>query len=342
MALAAGWLVAAQPAPDAGPAPGPDAGAETESEREGYRIVRGTLAAAGSARWQVQIFTTQPLSDEVLAADRALPADDANKRFYENMAAWERDHVCGGVLIAQDWVLSAAHCFVNSREQLRGPDMRRVRLGNVYLPYATEMAIERVIVHGDYRRSGNKRHDIALIKLKPDARTNGEVAAYAQPARMLEPRDRPAADGDVLKVTGWGMTGEREAGPGRRDVDGKALRGAPSLLEAQLNIVPTARCKAVGSYRKTLWDGVLCVAGDETGQDSCQGDSGGPLTRRRVLVGLVSSGFGCGLKGVPALYTRVSTYADWIDGVMKASKPGMAAKCTVQQRRGQPSLQCVP
>jgi secreted trypsin-like serine protease len=337
MVLAAGWLLAAQPAPEAGP----EAGPEAESEREGYRIVRGKTAGADSARWQVQIFTTQPLSEAALAADRALPAGDVNKRYYEDMQPWERDHVCGGVLIAEDWVLSAAHCFVNSREQLRGPDMRRVRLGNVYLPDATEMAIERVIVHGDYRNAGDKKHDIALIKIKADARTNRAVAAYAQPVRMLGPRDRPLVDGDVLKVTGWGMTGEREVGAGNRDVDGKVLRGAPSLLEAQLNLVPMTRCEAVPSLRKTLGDGVLCVAGDETTQDSCKGDSGGPLTRRRVLVGLVSTGFGCGLKGVPALYTRVGAYADWIDGVMTASKPGMAAKCTVKQRRGKPALKCV-
>lgn len=42
------------------------------------------------------------------------------------------------------------------------------------------------------------------------------------------------------------------------------------------------------------------------------GDSGGPLVYRKMLVGIVSSGFRCAAAGYPGLYTRVSEFMDWI------------------------------
>lgn len=303
-------------------------------------IVRGKFVGEGGAPWQVQIYTTIALSADDLAADRALDDENPRKRFYEYKSPLELDHVCGAVLIAQGWALSAAHCFVSSREALRPLASRRARQGHNYLPLASEMAIERVIVHGDYRRSGDKRHDIALIRLVADAATNTAVAARAKPVRWrMDDADR-LADGERTFVTGWGVTGERMAGPGSLDVEGRVLRTSLHLMYAELRTVPMARCRAVSSYRPTVGDarapfeGVLCVAGDETEQDSCQGDSGGPLTRERPssiqLIGLVSSGHGCGLEGVPALYTKVSHYEDWITATMKSSKPGEVTRCALK------------
>jgi len=333
--------------PDAPPAPdlAPVASAPPAGQDEGDRVVRGTAAAVGTAPWQIQLFMTNVVPPERIAADRELPPNDPNKKFYSDMSREELDHLCGGVIIAADWArgsawaLSAGHCFVDRNDVLRPLGSRRVRLGNVYLPEATEMKVDRVIVHADYRRAGDRRHDIALIHLVADNRTDRAKLAYAMPATLPAPMQRVVA-GDVLKVTGWGMTGENEDGASR-DVDGKALRGSPLLLEARLNLVPADRCRQVHSLKRTVWDGVLCVAGDDTGQDSCQGDSGGPLTRRGVLVGLVSVGLGCGRPGVPALYTRVDRYLPWINAVMAASKPGTNAKCRAVSRVRQTALDCL-
>lgn len=66
---------------------------------------------------------------------------------------------------------------------------------------------------------------------------------------------------------------------------------------------------------------------DRTVQDSCNGDSGGPMTRligkQRVLVGLVSWGRGCGIPGVPGIYTRVAAYLPWIESTRRLSRPGV-------------------
>ena len=349
-------VIAAQPAPDgdAPPQPSTDQGGAVrlasdppppalpgnEIEDRQRRVVRGTPALPGTAPWQVQLFTTVKLTRAALRADATLRDDDENKKFLHLMEPWERDHRCGAVLIDEGWALTAAHCFVNTRDRLVNLRDRGARLGNNDVRLATPMRVERVIVHGDYSRTGSRQHDIALIRLVATADTDMAVAANARPVRLPEADGRPLGPADTLKVTGWGNTGEREAGASR-DVDGLPLRKSPVLLEGLQALQDPARCAAVASLRDTMNPGVLCVgAGDGRGQDSCQGDSGGPLTRRGVLFGLVSGGEGCGVTGRPALYTNVAHYLDWIAAARAGSRPGMVARCRAVTRGGRPALAC--
>jgi secreted trypsin-like serine protease len=106
--------------------------------------------------------------------------------------------------------------------------------------------------------------------------------------------------------------------------------------------VDAKRCRAVPQYKETMSANVLCVASDDTDQDSCQGDSGGPLTREGVLVGLVQGGVGCGLKGVPAIYTRVDRYADWIRLAKVQSPAGRSSRCALTGRGARARLNCLP
>ena len=338
--LGAGLLVAAQPVPDPVPDPVPET--PPAPQDEGSRVVRGNPAQPGSSPWQIEIYFKANMSAAALKAGRDRLASDAEKRSYDKMEDWERNHQCGGALIDKEWALSAAHCFVDGQERLFSLPLVGVRLGNIDLDYATPMRIERIIVHGDYRRSGAKQHDIALLHLVPDTTTKPDVAAAAAPARLLSSTMRPLTPGDDLMVTGWGHTSERAAGQVRA-VDGKMMRSSKVLLEGRLTLVDQAECAKVAPYRKTLNPGVLCVAsGDEKAQDSCQGDSGGPLTRQRVLIGLVSTGEGCGRSGVPALYTNVACYADWIAAAKAGSPAGLVARFSLPKRGGRTVLACKP
>lgn len=328
--LGAGLLIAAQPVPEPAPAPEPPPAPPPAPEDEGSRVVRGTPAQPGSAPWQIQVYFKVPMTRQEIEASIRSAASEPERQALRTMEDWERDHLCGGALIDKEWALSAAHCFVvDNRETLVKLRNMGVRLGNIDLKAATPMRIDRIIVHGDYRRFGHKQHDIALLHLVPDRATRPEIADAAAPVRLIGARMRALSPGDDLKVTGWGHVSERKAGA-TRSITGDAMRSSPVLLEGRLELRDMDECRKVPDYQKTINPGVLCVGyGTSAQQDSCQGDSGGPLTRQRILVGLVSTGVGCGRKGVPALYTNVAHYADWIASVQAQAKVNGVTRCVV-------------
>lgn len=301
--------------------------APAQAEDDGSRIVGGFRAPEGSAPWQVAMFSTTTYSDQEIAEDRALPMTDPNKKFLHEKGAWGRTYRCGGALIRPDWVLTAAHCVV--KVQGDPLQMRRLRLGTQDLEHGgADYAIDRIVVHKDYS-SKTKKHDIALIRISDSAAMPGT----ARPILLLgdRPADRPLASSQRVSVTGWGRTGVRDAGSGGLARDGSVNLGSPVLMQVDLKIVSQAECEAVPAYAGFLGAGVICAGSSVPGKDSCNGDSGGPLTRAqgpeqgpagRRLVGLVSWGAGCGVAGVPGIYTDVAFYRQWIDNAIATAPAG--------------------
>lgn len=336
------WPALAQETPPVPPEAGPEAGGEANARVEanadaeanaeaddGGRIVGGEIAPAGTVPWQIEIITTNRVTPDELAQDRAMGI----KR-----QAWETQHHCGGALIADGWVLTAAHCFVSKDDSLRGLGERAVNLGAQDLRFATPMRIERVAIFGSYSRKGNKKNDVALIRIEPiPGKTNAAIAARAKPIRLLgsKPGDRPLALQDKVIVTGWGITGAHEDGD-TRDLSRRPLRSSPELRQVALQVKPQAECREKvnsAASRGGLGAGVICAgAGAEESKDSCTGDSGGPMTRaqgrEQVLVGLVSWGSGCGIKGRPGIYANITEPAiqKWIKRAMDSAPPGKVAR----------------
>nr|AYV99592.1 venom polypeptide [Dolopus genitalis] len=207
---------------------------------------------------------------------------------------------CGSSLISDEFVLTAAHCVVDST------------IINVKLTFGTTNASmdadeadrlvidvpkENIIVYEGYdpKRSLN---DIALVKL-PRKIT---FSRMIQPLR-LPTRSQPNLDGDVAVVTGWGSMGSLD------QTDQNKLR------YAQLRIFPDENCKQF--FRSYYHDSNICL--DGSSQSPCYGDSGGPAVvvdrqdRLFTLVGVASyvSHRGCE-KGDPVGYARVTSFLDWI------------------------------
>ena len=265
------------------------------------------------------------------AADRAYDATladgDACKIYLAERASYELSHKCGGAYIGDGWVATAAHC-VDNIPDFDGKEGnvltdRRLRLGTQNLTVEDGLfAIDAVVIHEGYKKE-TKLDDIALVRLTDDPRiaafkANGRLAAIP----VMGAGDRDFDAGEALRVTGWGWMGQRNEKDtvSRRDSNNQLQRNPADLQQLTLNYLPDAQCaKEYGQFYGpgAICAGTLAAGGSiEVGKDSCQGDSGGPLTReedggKRSLVGVVSGGKGCGA-GKPAVYTRLSYYADWL------------------------------
>jgi len=208
-------------------------------------------------------------------------------------------HGCGGSVVGSRWVMTAAHCVVDAQTGAVLPVAEvAVILGALDLSDQSEgrlLNAENINVHPGFDLETFVA-DIALIELDTDI----SMPLLSLP---LAGSDVPVIDEPAI-VAGWGLLVEGGFGT------------SPLLREVAIPIVSHSQC--LPFYQDTLQlDANLCAGGDSLGGvDSCQGDSGGPLFVNRdgllVQAGIVSYGEGCARPGIPGVYTRVSTYTDWI------------------------------
>ncbi|XP_017786556.1 PREDICTED: mucin-3A [Nicrophorus vespilloides] len=210
---------------------------------------------------------------------------------------------CGGVLISNRYVMTAAHCqpgFLASLVTVFGEfDIS----GELESKRAISRNVKRVIVHRQYDPA-TFENDLALLELEHPVQFDQHIIP------ICLPRDHEDFTGRMATVTGWGRL--------------KYGGGVPSVLqEVQVPIMENTVCQEMfrtAGHSKVILESFLC-AGYANGQkDSCEGDSGGPLVLQRPdgryqLAGTVSHGIKCASPYLPGVYMRTTYYKPWIGSV---------------------------
>ena len=200
---------------------------------------------------------------------------------------WFGGHFCGGSLVREDWVVTAAHCV-----QGDSPSSIEVVIGLHNVNGTTGQQtrdVDAIIIHPQY--SGNSLdNDYALLHLT--------VPSNFEPIKLVTSDNHD--DEPVMSTTmGWGAT---QSGGW----------GSNILLEVDVPIDDSC-----GNYSNSdITNNMVCAGYNSGGYDSCQGDSGGPLIMTNSdgeyeLIGIVSWGYGCAEPNYPGVYSKIHSRLNW-------------------------------
>ncbi|XP_051511367.1 serine protease [Myxocyprinus asiaticus] len=236
----------------------------------GYaRIVNGEEAVPHSWPWQVSL---------------------------QDFIGW---HFCGGSLINEYWVVTAAHCNVRTSHRVILGEHNK---GSSNTQEDTQtMKVEKVFTHPQWNPN-TINNDISLIKLASPATLKAQVS----PVCLAETSD-VFAPGMICATSGWGVTRYN------------ALLTPDKLQQTALPLLSNENCK--NYWGSNISDIMICAGA--AGASSCMGDSGGPLVCQIndvwTLVGIVSWGSSRCDTNMPGVYARVTELRDWVDQILASN-----------------------
>ncbi|NXO42382.1 TMPS9 protease, partial [Locustella ochotensis] len=228
------------------------------------KIVGGSSAARGEWPWQVSLWLRR------------------------------KEHKCGAVLIADQWLLSAAHCF----DIYSDPKMWVAFLGSPFLS-GTDGKMEKIfrIYKHPFYNIYSLDYDVALLELSTPVTFSRTIRPICLPDNS-----HVFHEGARCFITGWGSTKE-----------GGLM--SKHLQKAAVNMIGDQACKKF--YPVQISSRMLCAGFPQGTVDSCSGDAGGPLACKEpsgkwFLAGITSWGYGCARPYFPGVYTKVTAVQSWI------------------------------
>lgn len=248
------------------------------------QIVGGKTAKLAQIPWQVSIFSTYGGQSDL-------------------------SHFCGGSILDSTWIITAAHCFYN---ELTVNDEIFIETGSISLNTGVGQLrkVSQIILHPNFN-SENNDNDVCLLRLEIPLKLDSTT----QIIPIAEPKDLEffSASKNAL-ISGWGNT--------KATVNGQGPVSYPDNLQyAEVPIVDNSTAEQwyydFGYDAGSVKDNMIAAGFEKGGVDACQGDSGGPLAVKNsnsnwILAGITSWGEGCAEAQLPGIYTRVSSFSDWI------------------------------
>ncbi|RXN35056.1 granzyme B(G,H)-like protein [Labeo rohita] len=207
----------------------------------------------------------------------------------------KEQHICGGFLISDRFVMTAASCqrrtqavtVVLGAHNLRNKNENSVRI-----------KVESYHPHPQYTVE-SYHNDILLLRLEKNARLNNNIKLISIPAKEGDIE----AD-SVCSIAGWGLL----------ETKGKQSN---HLMETNVTVMNNKECECKWGEEEFSASLMMCVYGEG---GSCDGDSGGPLVCGDTAVGVTSFGDPkiCNSPDLPEVYTKISAYLTWIKSITAA------------------------
>ncbi|XP_034072123.1 chymotrypsin-like elastase family member 2A isoform X2 [Gymnodraco acuticeps] len=238
-----------------------------------------------------QVLTSLGQNDGSRIIKGAIAPDDT----YEFLVSLQKNekHLCGGFLISEDFVLTAAHCSSEEPDRVVVGTHKLLNVGDENVRY-----IEKRYKHGSYYQvSGG--YDIMLLKLTRKVAGN-KKQIIALPSSNIHIQEKK-----TCHVAGWGKTETRGGVVDR-------------LMVVDVSVINLNTCSESWVQWGGIPSNVICAGGYPSDKGFCQGDSGGPLVCDGIAVGVVSFNYNrtCDYPTKPNVYTEISKYLGWINNII--------------------------